>query len=173
MQFSQAPWYALPVHLCRFRVRSHGGLFPGTPKQPPQSDKKKLPSGSVTISWPRNINLVPIDYAFRPRLRGRLTLLRLACAAGRARPGIALALQHSVKPESVVTVFAGADIEATECARKHFSGYAPSSPSVALLRNGKVVYMLERHQIENQEAPEIAQQLMAAFDKHCAGVPVV
>ena len=78
MQFSQAPWYALPVHLCRFRVRSHGGLFPGTPKQPPQSDKKKLPSGSVTISWPRNINLVPIDYAFRPRLRGRLTLLRLA-----------------------------------------------------------------------------------------------
>tara|TARA_B000000460_G_C21416734_1_gene349006 strand:- start:1 stop:513 length:513 start_codon:yes stop_codon:yes gene_type:complete len=94
------------------------------------------------------------------------------CAAGRARPGIALALQHSVKPESVVTVFAGADIEATERARKHFSGYAPSSPAVALLRNGKVVYMLERHQIENQEAPEIAQQLMAAFDKHCASVPV-
>ncbi len=94
------------------------------------------------------------------------------CAAGRARPGIALALQHSVKPESVVTVFAGADIEATECARKHFSGYAPSSPSVALLRNGKVVYMLERHQIENQEAPGIAQELMAAFDKYCASVPV-
>ena len=78
MWFSQAPWYSLPVHLCRFRVRSCGGLFPGTPKQPDQSVKIELPSGSVTISWPRNINLVPIDYAFRPRLRGRLTLLRLA-----------------------------------------------------------------------------------------------
>ena len=76
--FSQAPWYSLPVHLCRFRVRSNGRLFPGTPKQPIQSDKDELQSGSVTSSWPRNINLVPIDYAFRPRLRGRLTLLRLA-----------------------------------------------------------------------------------------------
>ncbi|SVC54241.1 uncharacterized protein METZ01_LOCUS307095 [marine metagenome] len=94
------------------------------------------------------------------------------CAAGKARPGIKSALQHSVKPESVVTVFAGADIEATERARKYFAGYAPSSPSVALLRNGKVVYMLERHQIENQEAPEIAQQLKSAFDKHCTSVPV-
>ncbi len=77
MWFSQAPWYSLPVHLCRFRVRSDGGLFPGTPKQPVQSDKNELPSGSVTSSWPWNINQVPIDYAFRPRLRGRLTLLRL------------------------------------------------------------------------------------------------
>ena len=76
--FSQAPWYALPVHLCRFRVRSCGGLFPGTTQQPGQSDKTEQPLRSVTISWPRNINLVPIDYAFRPRLRGRLTLLRLA-----------------------------------------------------------------------------------------------
>ena len=76
--FSQAPWYSLPVHLCRFRVRSDGGLFPGTSKQPVQSDKNEQPSRSVTSSWPRNINLVPIDYAFRPRLRGRLTLLRLA-----------------------------------------------------------------------------------------------
>ena len=76
--FSQAPWYTLPVHLCRFRVRSDGGLFPGTSEQPTQSDKGKLPLRSVTSSWPRNINLVPIDYAFRPRLRGRLTLLRLA-----------------------------------------------------------------------------------------------
>ena len=72
--FSQAPWYSLPVHLCRFRVRSHGGLFPGTSKRPDQSDKVEQSSRSVTSSWPRNINLVPIDYAFRPRLRGRLTL---------------------------------------------------------------------------------------------------
>ena len=77
-QFSQAPWYALPVHLCRFRVRSDGGLFPGTASKPPQSDKGRQQPRSVTSSWPRNINLVPIDYAFRPRLRGRLTLLRLA-----------------------------------------------------------------------------------------------
>ena len=76
--FSQAPWYSLPVHLCRFRVRSDGGLFPGTDQRPAQSDKGKQPSQSVTSSWPRNINLVPIAYAFRPRLRGRLTLLRLA-----------------------------------------------------------------------------------------------
>ena len=78
MQFSQAPWYALPVHLCRFRVRSHGGLFPGTATNDVQSDKDIELSRSVTSSWPGNINPVPIDYAFRPRLRGRLTLLRLA-----------------------------------------------------------------------------------------------
>ena len=77
-QFSQAPWYSLPVHLCRFRVRSDGGLFPGTATNVPQSDKGHALLRSVTSSWPRNINLVPIDYAFRPRLRGRLTLLRLA-----------------------------------------------------------------------------------------------
>ena len=76
--FSQAPWYALPVHLCRFRVRSHGGLFPGTAHPPAQSDKGKLDLRSVTSSWPGTINPVPIDYASRPRLRGRLTLLRLA-----------------------------------------------------------------------------------------------
>ena len=78
MQFSQAPWYTLPVHLCRFRVRSYAGLFPGTATHEVQSDKDLELLQSVTIRWPRNINLVPIDYAFRPRLRGRLTLLRLA-----------------------------------------------------------------------------------------------
>ena len=78
MQFSQAPWYSLPVHLCRFRARSDGGLFPGTSKQPIQSNKDELHSRSVTTPRPRNINLVPIDYAFRPRLRGRLTLRGLA-----------------------------------------------------------------------------------------------
>jgi hypothetical protein len=78
MWFSQAPWYSLPVHLCRFRVRSDVRLFPGTAERPTQSDKGRQSSRSVTSHWPRNINLVPIDYAFRPRLRGRLTLLRLA-----------------------------------------------------------------------------------------------
>ena len=94
------------------------------------------------------------------------------CAAGKARPGVALALQHAVKPDHVATVFAGADIEATERARGYFTGYPPSSPSIGLLRDGKLVYMMERHQIENQDAHAIAVQLTAAFDEHCAREPV-
>ena len=77
--FSQAPWYALPVHLCRFRVRSiMWGLFPGSPWLPSQSDKQRQRSAFVTTHGPRTIDLVPIAYAFRPRLRGRLTLRGLA-----------------------------------------------------------------------------------------------
>jgi putative YphP/YqiW family bacilliredoxin len=90
------------------------------------------------------------------------------CAAGKARPGIALALQHGTRPERVTTVFAGADIEATERARQYFTGYPPSSPSVGLLRDGKLVYMMERHQIEGNSAEGIAAELVAAFDKYCA-----
>ena len=90
------------------------------------------------------------------------------CAAGKARPGVALALQHAVKPDQVTTVFAGADVEATEQARSYFTGYPPSSPSIALLKDGKLIYLMERHQIENQEAGAIAEQLTSAFDKHCA-----
>ena len=90
------------------------------------------------------------------------------CAAGKARPGVSLALQHTIKPDLVATVFAGADIEATEKARGYFTGYPPSSPAIALLQNGKIVYMMERHQIENQEADNIARELTAAFDTHCA-----
>ncbi len=90
------------------------------------------------------------------------------CAAGKARPGVALALQHEKKPDTVATVFAGADVEATERARSYFVGYPPSSPSIALMRDGKMLYMMERHQIENQEADTIARDLTAAFDKHCA-----
>ena len=90
------------------------------------------------------------------------------CAAGRARPGVSLALQHETTPDIVATVFAGADVEATERAREYFTGYPPSSPSVALLRDGKRIYLMERHQIENQEATGIARELTAAFDKHCA-----
>ncbi len=89
------------------------------------------------------------------------------CAAGRARPGVAMALQHETRPDQVVTVFAGADIEATEKARGYFTGYMPSSPSIALLKNGKLVYMLERRQIEGKDAPTIAVELKHAFDQHC------
>ena len=90
------------------------------------------------------------------------------CAAGKARPGIALALQHDVRPDRVGTVFAGADIEATDRARSYFTGYRPSSPSIALLKDGQLVYMMERHQIEGRGPQEIAQELTAAFDEHCA-----
>ena len=75
--FAQAPWYSLPVHLCRFGVRSMWGLFPGTPSKPAESSNRGQHIGFVTTHWPTNINVVPIDYAFRPRLRDRLTLRRL------------------------------------------------------------------------------------------------
>lgn len=90
------------------------------------------------------------------------------CAAGKARPGVALALRHDVRPEHVATVFAGADIAATERARSYFTGYPPSSPSIGLLRDGKLVWMLERHQIENQGPQQIALALTRAFDEWCA-----
>jgi putative YphP/YqiW family bacilliredoxin len=89
------------------------------------------------------------------------------CAAGKARPGLALALRHPNKPDVVATVFAGADIEATDRAREYFSGYEPSSPSIALLRDGRLLYMLERSQIENRNAEMIADELTRAFDTYC------
>src|SRR4030095_14411913 len=92
------------------------------------------------------------------------------CAAGKARPVIALSLQHEVKPDRSITVFAGADIEATERARYYFTGHPPSSPSIALLQNGKLVYMMERYQIEGRNAEEIARELTGAFDKLCSPV---
>jgi putative YphP/YqiW family bacilliredoxin len=90
------------------------------------------------------------------------------CAAGKARPGIARALQHEVRPDRIATVFAGADIEATEKARSYFTGYRPSSPSIALLKDGQLVYMMERYQIEGRGPEQIAQELTQAFDEHCA-----
>jgi putative YphP/YqiW family bacilliredoxin len=90
------------------------------------------------------------------------------CAAGKARPGVALALQHEIKPDVVATVFAGGDIEATERARSYFAPYPPSSPSIAIMRDGQLVYMMERRQIENQTAENIARALTEAFDKFCA-----
>ena len=92
------------------------------------------------------------------------------CAAGKARPGIAMALDHPTKPDSLTTVFAGAALEATERAREYFTGYPPSSPSIALLRDGQLVWMMERRQIENQTADMIARQITEAFDQHCTPV---
>ncbi len=89
------------------------------------------------------------------------------CAAGRARPAVALALAHRNRPDTLATVFAGQDGEATARARAYFTGHEPSSPSIALLRDGKLVFMLERWQIENRDAHDIAQDLTAAFDRFC------
>ncbi|MBA3297368.1 MAG: BrxA/BrxB family bacilliredoxin [Acidobacteria bacterium] len=89
------------------------------------------------------------------------------CAAGKARPGIALALKHEVKPDVIATVFAGGDIDATDRARSYFAPYPPSSPSIAILRDGKLVHMVERREIENQSAEAIARNLTDAFDRIC------
>ena len=89
------------------------------------------------------------------------------CAAGKARPGIALALQHARRPDLAATVFAGGDVEATDRARQYFAPYPPSSPSIGLLQDGKLVFMMERRDIENRDAAAIAARLTAAFDEHC------
>ena len=89
------------------------------------------------------------------------------CAARNARPAVASALQHAKKPDHLTTVFAGQDIEATARARAYITGYAPSSPSIALLKDGKPVFMLERFQIEGRSADEISKDLVGAFDQFC------
>ncbi|MDT7603087.1 MAG: hypothetical protein QOF61_1084 [Acidobacteriota bacterium] len=90
------------------------------------------------------------------------------CAAGKARPGVAMALRHATRPDRAITVFAGADIDATERAREYFTGYRPSSPSIALFKDRQLVFMLERSQIEGRDAPAIAEELTRAFDQHCS-----
>ncbi|HEU4748926.1 MAG TPA: BrxA/BrxB family bacilliredoxin [Gemmatimonadaceae bacterium] len=89
------------------------------------------------------------------------------CAARNARPAVAKAIQGDARPDTLTTVFAGQDIEAVQRARGYFTGYAPSSPQIALLKDGKVVFMLERHQIEGRSADDIAADLTRAFDKYC------
>lgn len=89
------------------------------------------------------------------------------CAAGKARPAVAQALEHGARPDVLATVFAGQDREATAQARAYFSGYEPSSPSIALLRDGKLVYMLERRDIEGRDSFAIADDLSAAFSRFC------
>lgn len=89
------------------------------------------------------------------------------CAAGACRPGVLLSLKHSQKPERLATVFAGFDVEAVAEARKHFLPYPPSSPSVALMKDGKLVFFLERHQIEGRTAEQIAEILKTAYDAYC------
>jgi putative YphP/YqiW family bacilliredoxin len=89
------------------------------------------------------------------------------CAARNARPAVALALRNAARPEHLTTVFAGQDPDAAQRARSYFAGYPPSSPSIGLLKDGKLVFMLERHQIESRDADAIAADLTGAFDKYC------
>jgi len=91
------------------------------------------------------------------------------CAAGKARPGVAEALKSEVRPDRVATVFAGGDVEATARARSYFTGYEPSSPSIGILKDGKLVYMMERWQIEGKGPAQISAELVNAFEQHCAG----
>lgn len=93
------------------------------------------------------------------------------CAAGKARPGIAMAMRHAVKPDVLATVFAGGDVEATERARSYFDGNPPTSPAIAILRDGKLVYLMQRFVIEQATAQQIAGELIRAFDQFCAKTP--
>ena len=90
------------------------------------------------------------------------------CAAGKMRPGVRLALQHTTKPDHAVTVFAGQDREATERARSYFQGHPPTSPAIAILRDGQLVYLMQRSAIESSTAPAIAQELTRAFETYCS-----
>ena len=94
------------------------------------------------------------------------------CAAGRMRPAVRAAIQSSVRPEKMITVFAGQDREATDAARRHFTGYPPSSPSIGLLRDGELVYMMQRHDIESNGPAQIAAALKSAFEKYCGKVAI-
>jgi putative YphP/YqiW family bacilliredoxin len=89
------------------------------------------------------------------------------CAAGRMRPAVRAALQHQSKPDRVFSVFAGQDVEATDRARAYFTGYRPSSPSLALFREGKLVHMMQRSDIEHRDSADIANELKRIFDQHC------
>ena len=89
------------------------------------------------------------------------------CAAGKMRPGVRMALQHTQKPDNSITVFAGQDREATEKARANFGGHPPTSPAIAIFRDGQLVYLMQRSAIETSNAPAIAQELARAFDTYC------
>ena len=110
-----------------------------------------------------------VDHALRNQPGTTMVVVNsiCGCAAGRMRPAVRLALQNSTRPDKMVTVFAGQDKEATERARSYFTGYPPSSPSIGILRDGKLVYMMQRSDIETRAAVDIADELKAAFDKFC------
>lgn len=109
-----------------------------------------------------------VDEALKDRPGTAMVLVNsvCGCSARMARPAARIAITHDPKPERLYTVFAGQDAEATETARGYFTGYPPSSPSIAILRDGKLVWMMERWQIEGRPAEKIAEELIAAFEEH-------
>lgn len=115
-----------------------------------------------------------VDQALKNRPGTAMVIVNsiCGCAAGRMRPAVRMALQNAVTPEKTFSVFAGQEKDATECARGYFTGYPPSSPSIGILRDGELVYMMQRRDIESREAPAIAADLKAAFDRFCAKATV-
>jgi putative YphP/YqiW family bacilliredoxin len=110
-----------------------------------------------------------VDEALKKRPGTTLVVVNsiCGCAAGRMRPAVRMALRNSIRPDQAYSVFAGQETEATDRARSYFTGYPPSSPSIAILRDGELVYLLPRRDIESREAPAIAADLQAAFDRFC------
>jgi putative YphP/YqiW family bacilliredoxin len=115
-----------------------------------------------------------VDQALKSRPGTTMVVVNsiCGCAAGRMRPAVRMALQNAVTPEKSFSVFAGQEKEATERARGYFTGYLPSSPSIGILRDGELVFMMQRRDIESREAPAIAADLKAAFDRFCAKATV-
>jgi putative YphP/YqiW family bacilliredoxin len=110
-----------------------------------------------------------VDHALQSRPGTTMVVVNsiCGCAAGRMRPAVRMAFENSAKPDRSYSVFAGQEREATDRARSYFTGYPPSSPSIAILRDGQLVYMMPRRDIESREAPAIAADLKAAFDQFC------
>jgi putative YphP/YqiW family bacilliredoxin len=137
-------------------------LYPPEITEPCRQDL--VQAGVVELKTPQDVDLV-----LKNQKGTALVVVNsvCGCAAGMARPGVKMALQHEKRPEKITTVFAGVDGAATEQARKYIVGYPPSSPSIALFKDGNPVFVLERWQIEGRNPQEIAFQLVEAFDEFC------
>jgi putative YphP/YqiW family bacilliredoxin len=120
-------------------------------------------AGVVELKTPADV-----DQAVKPAGTALVVINSVCgCAAGNARPAVKLAIQHEKKPDRIATVFAGVDKQATDQARNYLAGIPPSSPAIALFKDGTPVFVLERHQIENRGPQEIAWDIVHAFDEHC------
>jgi putative YphP/YqiW family bacilliredoxin len=137
-------------------------LYPPEITEPCRQDL--IQAGAVELKTPQDVDMV-----LKNQKGTALVVVNsvCGCAAGMARPGVKMALQHEKLPERVTTVFAGVDTAATEQARKYMVGYPPSSPSIALFKDGNPVFVMERWQIEGRSPQEIAYQLVEAFDEYC------
>ena len=123
----------------------------------------------TTVGFDELLTPEQVDHALSPDAGTVLVMVNsvCGCAAANARPAVRMAAAHSKRPDRLTTVFAGVDTEAVNQARKHMLPYPPSSPSIALFRNGKLVHFIERHHIEGVSAEMIAENLTAAFDEYC------